>query len=195
MQSGVCFFFLIYILSAGIYWKQYDIISVYMIRNRHIICALPSTYKTTSADGCMNPALRKMTLRIRPAAIIPSQCFFRWRKCLGRSVKCCGQCHRGLERCAIHFPETAHRLGYDLSIHFSKSDHVFIAATHTGPHHVHKHIIISTAGLNRSQTYRDFQESQNDAGQAQQYHLTGARLFRNQTILTSRQVLQQIAGQ
>ena len=161
MQSGVCFFFffLIYILSAGIYWKQYDIISVYMIRNRHIICALPSTYKTTSADGCMNPALRKMTLRIRPAAIIPSQCFFRWRKCLGRSVKCCGQCHRGLERCAIHFPETAHRLGYDLSIHFSKSDHAFIAATHTGPYHVHKHVIISTAGQNRSQTYRDFQES------------------------------------
>ena len=51
--------------------------------------------------------------------------------------------------------EEANRIGYELSLEFTKGAHAFIVATHTDRPHIHNHIIINSTSLDCRKKFRN----------------------------------------
>ena len=52
--------------------------------------------------------------------------------------------------------EEANRLGYELSLSFTKGNHAFIVATHTDRAHIHNHIVFNSTSLDCRRKFRNF---------------------------------------
>ena len=53
-------------------------------------------------------------------------------------------------------PELANKIGYELSMSFTKGNHAFIVATHIDKAHIHNHIIFNSTSLDCTNKFRDF---------------------------------------
>lgn len=53
-------------------------------------------------------------------------------------------------------PELANKVGYELTMRFTKGNHAFIVATHVDKAHIHNHIIFNSTSLNCTKKFRDF---------------------------------------
>lgn len=53
-------------------------------------------------------------------------------------------------------PEDANRIGHELAMRFTKSQHAFIVATHVDKAHIHNHVVFNSTTLDCSHKFRDF---------------------------------------
>lgn len=53
-------------------------------------------------------------------------------------------------------PKLANRIGYELGLKFTKSNHAFIVATHIDKDHIHNHIIFNSTTLDSKRKFRNF---------------------------------------
>ena len=56
-------------------------------------------------------------------------------------------------------PEEANRLGHELALRFTKSNHAFIVATHVDKAHIHNHIVFNSTDLDCAHKFVDFWKS------------------------------------
>jgi len=53
-------------------------------------------------------------------------------------------------------PELANKIGYELALKFTKSNHAFFVVTHIDKSHIHNHIICNSTSIDCTRKFRDF---------------------------------------